>query len=147
VGVLWSSPLTLAPRTTCPVGYPFHSSLFSYLSEISIDINAELNIEKVLEEPVFYRVEDDAVPDSQKRMRRNAMAPGAGCVHGATAALPDRNRCHEGGPATSVQRLPRGGLKIFFDRPRQEPPPLTSLVSRVGLARASSRDNINYPAC
>jgi hypothetical protein len=37
-------------------------------------------------------------------------------------------------PATSVQRLPSGGLKIFFDRPRQEPPPLTSFVSPCGPA-------------
>ncbi len=54
--------------------------------------------------------------------------PGRDAIHSTTAdALPDRHRCHEGGPATSVQRLPSGGLKIFFDRPRQEPPPLTSL--------------------
>jgi len=40
----WSSPLTLVPRT-------FHLPSFSYLSEFDIEVSAELDREKVLEEP------------------------------------------------------------------------------------------------
>ncbi len=40
----WSSLLTLVPRT-------FHLPSFSYLSEFDIEVSAELDREKVLEEP------------------------------------------------------------------------------------------------
>jgi hypothetical protein len=40
-------------------------------------------------------------------------------VHGTTADEPDQTGCHE-------------GPTILFDRPRQDPPPLTSFVSQLG---------------